>query len=305
MRRIILSIAFLSVCLLASAQSESVYGISRIAYGSSSAAKAFSGVASTSGTAWAALSNAAAIPLSDNTLDAEFIYQQWAPDLSQSNCFGVAASYKLLGKLGVSVAGVMRVGEEITDAMDENGVPKADFTPKDAIAGLGVGYKFLDFLSAGANVGFQQRQLYVNETLRALSFNVFVMAQAFGGSAAVGISSVGTQISSGDKYDLPTSFTVGLEYGYDFLKDHRVSVDADFDYYFDGGLTFAGGLEYSFRRLVFLRGGYHYGSDDAFLPSFATLGLGFRFKGVKLSGAYLLGSDYLDGTMTIGLGYQF
>lgn len=307
MKKIVLTLGcLLTLCASVAGQS-SVYGISRIAYGTSSAAKGFAGTASTSETAWAAFTNAASVPLSDKTFDSEFIYQQWAPDLSQSDCFGVAASYKLLGKIGISIAGVMRTGEDITGAMDENGAPMADFTPKDYIIGLGVGYKFLDLLSVGVNVGYQQRKLYVNENLNAISFNAFVMAKAFGGSATLGVSNVGSQLSSGDKYDLPTSITLGIEYGYDFLKHHNVTVDVDFDYFIgdDSGVTLAGGLEYSFRKIVYVRGGYHYGTDDAFLPSFATLGLGVRFLGIKLSGAYLVGSDYLDGTMTIGLGYQF
>lgn len=307
MRKIFLTlICLVALCATAFGQS-SVYGISRIAYGTSSAAKGFSGVASMSETAWAAFSNAAAVPLSSNNFDSEIIYQNWAPDLSQTDCIGMAVSYKLPCKLGLSLAGVMRTGEDITGAMDENGAPLDDFTPKDCIVGLGVGYNFLDIFSAGINLGFQQRKLYEDETLSALSFSAFVMAKAFGGAATLGISNLGSQITSGDKYDLPTSLTLGLEYGYDFLENHNVTADVDFDYFLsdDGGVTLAGSLEYSFRKFIYLRGGYHCASDDAFLPSFATLGLGVRFLGIKISGAYLLGSDYLDGTMTLGLGYQF
>lgn len=303
-RHFTLSLLFLALSLSVHAQSESTFGISRIAYSTSSAAKGFAGVASSSETAWAALSNAAAVPLSGKTLDTEFIYQQWAPDLSQSNCFGVAGSYRF-GKLGFSLAGVTRSGEKITDAMDENGAPLDDFTPKDIILGLGFGYRPLEWLSAGVSLGFQQRKLYEGETLSAFSASVFVMGQYKGLSAALGVSDFGTQTSSGDKYDLPTSVTLGIDYAHAFNEKHSLCADLDFDYYFDGGLTLAIGAEYSFRELLFVRGGYHYGSDDALLPSFATLGLGFRFKGIKISGACLLGSDYLDGTMTLGLGYQF
>lgn len=305
MRKTVLLLTCITFSVAAWAQSESTFGISRIAYGTSSAAKGFSGAASSAETAWAAFSNAAAVPFSQQTFDTEFSYQQWAPDLSKSNCFGIAGSYNIVDRFGIALAGVMRRGEEIEDGMDENGVPLDAFTPSDVILGIGFGYRPLEWFSAGISLGYQQRKLYEGETLSAFSANVFVMGQYKDFSATLGVSNIGSQTSSGDKYDLPTSITLGLDCCHDFSEDHSADADLDLDYYFDGGVTLAFGAEYSFRELIFVRGGYHYGSDDAFLPSFATLGLGFHFSGIKLSAAYLLGSDYLDGTLTLGLGYQF
>lgn len=57
--------------------------------------------------------------------------------------------------------------------------------------------------------------------------------------------------------------------------------------------------------IVFLRAGYHYGTQDKGLPSFASAGLGVKFFGVELNAAYLFASDAIGGTMTFGLGYSF
>lgn len=57
--------------------------------------------------------------------------------------------------------------------------------------------------------------------------------------------------------------------------------------------------------IAFLRAGYHYGTRDKGLPSFASTGLGLKFAGVELNAAYLFASEALGGTMTFGLGYSF
>lgn len=57
--------------------------------------------------------------------------------------------------------------------------------------------------------------------------------------------------------------------------------------------------------IAFLRAGYHYGTQDKGLPSFASAGLGLKFAGVELNAAYLFASEALGGTMTFGLGYSF
>lgn len=65
------------------------------------------------------------------------------------------------------------------------------------------------------------------------------------------------------------------------------------------------GAQYSFKNMLFARAGYHFGTKEAVLPSFATVGLGVRFFGVSLDFAYLTGNDVIGNSMTFGLGYRF
>ncbi len=111
--------------------------------------------------------------------------------------------------------------------------------------------------------------------------------------------------ASGDSFGPPTSATVGVEWLKVFSAIHSLRLVVDADYYLSGDITAASGAEYSFKNFIFLRAGYHYGSKDKGLPSFASAGLGVKFAGVQLNAAYLLASETLGGSLMIGLGYSF
>lgn len=80
---------------------------------------------------------------------------------------------------------------------------------------------------------------------------------------------------------------------------------AEVDYLFSGALMAGLGLEYDIQNIVSLRAGYHYGDARKALPSFASLGLGARFAGVKLNLAYMLANRNIGGSFLLGLGYAF
>jgi hypothetical protein len=58
--------------------------------------------------------------------------------------------------------------------------------------------------------------------------------------------------------------------------------------------------------MVSFRAGYRYGGDSP-IPSFASVGAGVKFSGVKLDLAYLIagGDSPMKNTLAIGLGYSF
>jgi len=57
--------------------------------------------------------------------------------------------------------------------------------------------------------------------------------------------------------------------------------------------------------MVFVRAGYHLGTDKAPLPSFATVGAGFKYAGFSLNVAYLTANNIIGNTLTFGLGVTF
>jgi len=57
--------------------------------------------------------------------------------------------------------------------------------------------------------------------------------------------------------------------------------------------------------MVFVRAGYHLGTDKAPLPSFATVGAGFKYAGFSLNVAYLTANNIIGNTLTFGLGVSF
>ena len=67
------------------------------------------------------------------------------------------------------------------------------------------------------------------------------------------------------------------------------------------------GAEYEYDSMIAVRAGYHYGSRENGLPSYASVGVGVKFFGVNVDAAYLIGSPTspLRNTFTVGVGYSF
>ena len=80
---------------------------------------------------------------------------------------------------------------------------------------------------------------------------------------------------------------------------------AEFAYLFEGAFGASLGAEYCYADIVSARAGYHLGSKDKGLPSYASIGLGAKYFGVGLNLAYLLASDTIGGSFLAGLSYSF
>jgi opacity protein-like surface antigen len=130
------------------------------------------------------------------------------------------------------------------------------------------------------------------------------MAKIGGLKAAFGVKDLGTAVTSasGAKFSLPTHVALGAGYGMTFAEKHDVDALLDVDYYFNGGVAVAAGVEYCMDNFVFVRGGYRYGGNSP-IPSFASLGAGVKFKEFKVNFAYVLGSETMANTLSICLGY--
>ena len=98
---------------------------------------------------------------------------------------------------------------------------------------------------------------------------------------------------------------VGAAYRIGNPKASAVTPSVEADVLFKGGFMAGVGVEYSYRSMLFARGGFHYGDKEKAVPTYASLGLGVRFLGVSLDVAYLTASDILGNSISFGLGYRF
>lgn len=288
----------------ASAQDGEALPFVRIVRDPVSAGMGFAGVASGAETAYSSFRNSSVIPFAAENMSAGLSGQMWAPDNSTNLGFG--AAFKAGGRLGFSVGGAYQMGEEYS-LTDESGNSNGTFKPNDMVLNVGAGFLIIDNLSAGANLRYASQKLSSDNSFSGISADVFLTYRLPDLNVTAGISSLGSSVKSeaGASFRLPMSATVGADWNKTFSEVHGVRVAADADYFFSGNFTLAAGAQYSFKDMVFVRGGYHFGTEDAVLPSFATVGLGVRFFGVSLDFAYLTGSEALGNTMTFGLGYRF
>ena len=268
-------------------------------YNATSLGKAGADLVDTENTAFTALSNSAALGFTESKADVEAGITSWAP----SGTIAVAGGSYVLGKLGVA-AGLVQGTHAAYDITNEGGSVVGSFKPTDTQISAGVSYKVLPILSIGANIGYATSKLSDKYSYGAVKADVMAMAKFGDLKAAFGVKDLGTAVTSasGAKFSLPTHVALGAGYGMTFAEKHNVDALLDVDYYFNGGVAVAAGVEYCMDNFVFVRGGYRYGGNSP-IPSFASLGAGVKFKEFKVNFAYVLGSETMANTLSICLGY--
>ena len=115
----------------------------------------------------------------------------------------------------------------------------------------------------------------------------------------------------GISYALPMDIRAGYSGNYEIVDDvFDINPAVDVDYILNNSTLTAGvGAEFEFIDMVAVRGGYRYSANEAFMPSYATVGLGVEFFGIGIDAAYYIGmgkaADVLSNTLKIGISYKF
>lgn len=271
-----------------------------------SAGMGFAGAASGTETAYSSFRNSSVIPFSANRMSVGVSGQMWAPDGVKSTNFNFGATAKAGKRFGISIGAAYQTGEEYS-VMTDNGVSKGTFKPNEMIVNAGAGFLILENLSAGANVRFASQKLSEDNSYSAIATDVFLTYRLEDLNITAGVSSIGSSVKSeaGDSFRLPSSATIGVNWKPTHSEAHGIRLVADADYFFSGDVTAAAGAEYSFKNMLFARAGYHFGTENAVLPSFVTIGLGAKIFGISLDAAYLTANDILGNSLAFGLGYRF
>lgn len=272
-------------------------------YDAASLGTAGANLTGTSSIAHSALVNAAAIPFSSAKLDVAAGYTMWKP--TSGNVINVAGAYNAKEKFGIALgfAYGMNPAYNITNS---SGASRDSFSPSEMQINAGLAWRFLPFLSLGANIGYASNTLAPEVSYGSLTADVYAMAKFSDFRVTAGVANLGGGIESagGTKYALPTSAALGLGYGKVFAEKHGIDVMLDADYFLKGGVAAAFGAGYTFNDLVTVRAGYRYGGKTV-VPSFASLGAGVKFMGIKLDLAYLIASGPIANTLALSLGYTF
>ena len=260
----------------------------------------------TSGTAFAAFGNPAATPFADKKLDAAVGYTLWQPSGLTSNVITAGGSLMLREKIGVSL-GVMYGMNSSYDIIDASGLVTGKFVPSDLQINAGLSWRFLPFLSVGANVGYASSTLAEGSSYGAFNADVFAMAKLGGLKASAGVKGLGSSVKSvsGASFALPMTAVAGVGYTLDFGKKNSVDLNVDAEYHIDGGFAVAGGASYTFAKLATIRAGYRYGGNTV-LPSYASVGACINIFGARVDVAYLIGGKCspMANTVCISLGWS-
>lgn len=262
--------------------------------------------------AFAQFGNVAAVPFSDDMVSAEVAYNMWQPSASGNNVVSAGAFWNIDDRFGVTF-GLLSGINKGYDLTDVSGMPDGRFTPVDLRIGAGFSYRFVDCLSLGVALNYAQSSIAPKSDLYKSVMSTFFAdiqfmytIKGFNVSLSAGNLGMPVKSSGGIKYNLPMNGKLGAGYENDFGK-HHVAAGIEAGVFFGGPLAVFGGIgaEYMFNDLVAVRGGYHLGSDKDGLPSYASVGLGFRFVGINIDAAYNIASGPMKNTLSVGLGYSF
>ena len=209
------------------------------------ATSAFAGAGSASilNTAYSAFSNASVLPFYEGKMDASVSYQHWSPALAKASHINAGAAFKISPRIGVSLGYALQRGSAY-DVIDEQGISGGSFSPSQQLIALGIGVGLGEKLSIGANARYALQQLTVANRYTGFSGDLFLAYQATTGLRfTAGISTLGTKVISqdGSSFGQPASAKAGCEAVIRFSDAHTLSVLADADYYFAGGLSAAAG----------------------------------------------------------------
>lgn len=240
--------------------------------------------------AYAAENNASAISFAGSRFSFGAGYGMWSPDFADSRIFALGGYAKIGSKFGLGLFGRKLSDTRNLVVTNENSVVTGSFTPSDLLAGLGASYAITDFLSVGVCAKYLSSSL-------APDYNYSGIFAVLSATYARNALRAGIAVS-----DLPSALMIKAGASYT-IAGLTPAVEVDIPS--GGGISASGSLEYGIVDIVFLRAGYHYGSQGAALPSYASLGLGVKFAGFALDAAYLLASDTLGGSLMAGLSYSF
>ena len=303
-----LSMAAALLCISAAAQDNTpALPWSRIDHNPVTLGTATAGFADLGTAAWASFRNPAVLGLAPVTLDAAASWAGWMPssDEGMLSHINAAAAYRF-GKMGFAIGASYMPGKEY-EVFTLAGTSDGKFTPKDVQINAGFGMELIEDLSLGVNVRFLKQSLTKDNDYTSFAGDLAAIYKIGPITTALGLSNIGTGIedAAGNKYDLPTSLTIGSTWDAALADDHGLKASVDADYYFSGDFTAAFGAQYAFKNMIFARAGYHLATDNAVLPSFLTVGLGVSYAGFAFDAAYITANDALGNSFCLGLRYSF
>lgn len=252
------------------------------------------GVALNGGGSFAADNNIAAL-----SSGAGVSYTMWQPKNSGASIISASAAYSL-GKLSLGL-NFKNFGQKEMAITSSSGQNKGSFKPSDMSIGLGAAYSISNYLSMGLAVKYASSKLGEDYSASTVAFDFGALYAKESLTVGLSVNNLGGKVKYDEtSYSLPSLVKAGASY-----KISDLLLSAQFDMCFKKGMGFALGAEYGLIDMIYIRGGYRYGSGVNALPSFVSLGLGFKYAGFNLNATYLLASKGLNGTMAFGLQYSF
>lgn len=252
------------------------------------------------------LDNAALSPFSLNRFSAGVSSQSWMRNVSGGgmSSYSMSARYTS-GKAGTFYLGMRSLKMPPFEQTDDYGnVIDDSSSPLDMAFEAGYAYRFCGDFSAALTARYLRLDPGYGDAANAVSFDAcLAWRHKFSGvledvAAIAQLKNFGTSPDYGSgRRSLPWQVNAGVSAGILLGNHNRFRAGASLDIPVspecggmspERGVSASFGAEYSFRRMVYARGGYHLGNQSSGEQRWGSVGLGFRFWHMTLDGAWIL-----------------
>ena len=240
--------------------------------------------------AYALDNNPAEMSLSASKISLAAGYAVLQPSSVKMGALSFSSLFKLSEKLAMGAA-IKRGAYSPYPITSEEGRSTAEFTPSELSLSLGGSYLILKGLSAGVKLNYASIGLSPDAKYNVFSGDLGLTYATESLTVAANARNLGSQLMD---------LRAGASYALSSLTAY-----AQGEYLAGAGLMGALGLQYAFKDLIFVRAGGHLGNAEKAIPSYASLGLGAKFKGITFDAAVLLGTKSETGTLLFSAGYSF
>ncbi len=251
--------------------------------------------------------NVAAMSFIDGRMSAGASFGMWQPSFGNDKVAGAGVAAKATDRLAFG-AGFRYFAQPSYEITTDSGTASRDgsFRPSEFNVAAGGSYAMTSYLSVGLTGRVLHSSLADGVSATVFGADLGVYFRMKGISAGISLNNLGTKAKFGESSSAqPMMAKLGAGYAHAFGK-HAVSATAEADILFAGDVMAGAGAEYSFRDMIFVRCGYHYGAPHkSVVPSYGSAGLGVKFFGVSLDAAWLFGSEILRNSIGLSFGYEF
>jgi hypothetical protein len=252
-----------------------------------------------------------------NGFDFSFGFVDWFMDVNHYS-FSAAYNFEDVGTLGI-MGIISSVGEIEVTRVDRlgfvNGVYNPGLTgevinPSSLVLGVSYARNLTDKFAFGVTVKYVHENL-VFEKAGALVFDGGLTFNTGFRSIIIGASvrHFGQEVKFIDKsYPLPQTFNIGIS-SYLFSNndplisntgDHSLLLSYDMIQPRDYDQMHSIGLEYGFKDMIYLRGGYVLNNDQEGIAA----GIGVLYKGYRIDYSYNDYGQYLNSVHRFTIGYE-
>lgn len=256
-------------------------------------------------TAYAWENNASAAAFSDKTIVSGLTYGLWTPFVSGSKILSASFGWKKdILSLGL-IAKTFR--SPAYELYDENGVGNQvieHYSPAETMLGIGGAYQFVPGFSFGFVAKIVSSFLAVDTKATVFCADLSASFRKNAWQAGLVLANIGPFIKySGSDTSYPQPMILNAGVSYEAI--HGLHLLAQADWLLAGAFMGGAAVDYWWKDTIGVRVGYHLGSKPLGTASFATIGLGGKYKGIHLDAGWAFLGENHRNTVLVTLGYDF